>query len=87
MRITLTSVTVADQEQALKFHTGALGFVKKEDVPMDGARRLTVISPQGHDDVELLLEPLGFPPARTYQKGLYDAGTPLTAFEVSNIRA
>jgi catechol 2,3-dioxygenase-like lactoylglutathione lyase family enzyme len=34
MRIVLTSVFVDDQEKALRFYTGKLGFVKKEDVPL-----------------------------------------------------
>ena len=34
---------------------------------------------------ELLLEPMGFTPAKTYQKALFDAGIPLTAFAVDDI--
>ena len=36
-------------------------------------RWLTVESRKGTDGVELVLEPMGFPPARTYQKALFDA--------------
>ena len=32
MRIKLTSVFVKDQEKALQFYTGTLGFVKKSDI-------------------------------------------------------
>lgn len=85
LRITLTSVMVDDQEKALKFYTDILGFVKKRNIPMGEARWLTVVSPEGPQDVELLLEPMGFAPARTFQKALYEAGIPLTAFAVSNI--
>lgn len=31
------------------------------------------------------LEPMGFPPARAYQKALFDAGIPATAFITSDI--
>jgi len=86
MRIKLTSVLVADQDKALKFYTEVLGFVKKTDIPMGEAKWLTVASPEGRDDIELLLEPMGFPPAKTYQKALFEAEIPLTAFAVEDIQ-
>ena len=86
MKIKLSSVMVGDQEKALKFYTELLGFVKKTDIPAGGARWLTVVSPEGPDDIELLLEPTGFPPAKTYQRALFDAGIPLTAFAVDDIQ-
>jgi predicted enzyme related to lactoylglutathione lyase len=86
MKIKLTSVMVDDQDKALKFYTEVLGFVKKNDIPMGEARWLTVVSPDGPDDVELLLEPMGFPPARTYQKALFEAGIPSTSFAVEDIQ-
>jgi catechol 2,3-dioxygenase-like lactoylglutathione lyase family enzyme len=86
MKINLTSVMVDDQDKAIKFYTEVLGFVKKHDIPMGEARWLTVVSPEGPDDVELLLEPMGFPPARTYQKALFEAGIPLTSFAVGDVQ-
>ena len=90
MKIKLTSVLVDDQDKALKFYTEVLGFVKKHDIPMGEARWLTVVSPEGPPeeayDVELLLEPMGFAPARTYQKALFDAGIPLATFNVDDIQ-
>ncbi|MBN1939901.1 MAG: VOC family protein, partial [Candidatus Aminicenantes bacterium] len=62
MRINLTSVMVDDQEKALKFYTEVLGFVKKADIPMGEYRWLTVVSPESGGDIELVLEPMGFPP-------------------------
>ena len=85
MKIILTSVMVDDQSKALKFYTDVLGFQKKHDVPLGEARWLTVVSPENTDGVELLLEPMGFEPARTYQRALFDAGIPSTAFGVSDI--
>lgn len=87
MRINLTSVIVDDQQKALQFYTEVLGFQKKTDIPVGEYRWLTVTSPQGADGVELLLEPLGFPPAAAYQQALYEAGIPLTAFAVDDIQA
>jgi catechol 2,3-dioxygenase-like lactoylglutathione lyase family enzyme len=87
MRIHVTSVMVDDQNKALKFYTEVLGFTKKHDIPLGGDHRwLTVLSPDGPADVELLLEPMGFAPAKTYQKALFDAGIPLTSFAVDDIR-
>jgi len=87
MQITLTSLMVEDQEQALRFYTGTLGFEKKHDIPMGAFRWLTVTSPEGAAGVELVLEPTAFPPARVYQKALFDAGIPATAFISKDIAA
>ncbi len=87
MRIKVTSVLVNDQQKALEFYTGVLGFVKKTDVPAGGARWLTVVSPEAPDEVELLLEPTGYPFAEAYQQALYEAGIPLTMFHVDDLEA
>jgi len=63
-----------------------LGFVKKNDLPAGEARWLTVVSPEGPDDIELLLEPNANPAAKTYQKALHEQGIPLTAFAVEDLR-
>ncbi len=86
MRVTVTSVIVDDQEKALKFYTEKLGFVKMADIPMGEYRWLTVTSPEGIEGVEVSLEPTGFPPAKDYQKALYDAGIPITAFISTDIQ-
>ena len=87
MKIILTSVPVDDQQKALDFYTNVLGFAKKQDIPMGEARWLTVVSPEGHDDVELLLEPIGFAPAKTYQQALLEAGIPHASFAVVDIQS
>jgi predicted enzyme related to lactoylglutathione lyase len=86
MKIKLNAVLVDDQDKALKFYTEVLGFIKKNDIPAGEARWLTVVSPDAPDDIELLLEPTGFLAAQTYQKALFDAGIPLTAFAVKDIQ-
>ncbi len=83
MKIKLTSVMVDDQDKALKFYTEVLGFIKKNDMPLGEYKWLTVLSPES-DEVELLLEPMGFTPAKTYQKALFDGGISLTAFAVDD---
>src|SRR4030042_1529349 len=87
MQIKFTSVVVDDQEKALKFYTEVLGFVKMADLPIGEYRWLTVVSPDGPKEVELVLEPMGFPPARDYQKALYEAGIPLTAFLSADLQS
>jgi predicted enzyme related to lactoylglutathione lyase len=86
MRINLCSVMVEDQDKALKFYTEILGFTKKTDIAIGEYRWLTVTSPEGPEGMELVLEPMGFPPAREYQQALYKAGIPITAFLSSDIR-
>jgi catechol 2,3-dioxygenase-like lactoylglutathione lyase family enzyme len=88
-KIKLASVMVDDQDKALRFYTEVLGFRKRLDIPTGepgGARWLTVVSPDEPEGTELLLEPMGFPFARTYQKALFDAGMPLTTFFTGDIR-
>jgi catechol 2,3-dioxygenase-like lactoylglutathione lyase family enzyme len=76
----LASIPVEDQDAALDFSTRVLGFVKQEDLPLGEYRWLTVVAPDGAEGVELVLEPCAFPPARDYQRALYAAGIPATAF-------
>ena len=87
MQIKFTSVMVVDQEAALEFYTGILGFEKMADIPMGPFRWLTVTSPDGIEGVELVLEPMGFEPARAYQKAMLDAGIPAIALVTRDIQA
>ena len=86
MKIKLSSIFVDDQDKALKFYTEVLDFIKKSDAPAGDARWLTVVSPEGPNDIELLLEPISLPAAGIYQKAFFEAGIPLTAFAVENIQ-
>jgi catechol 2,3-dioxygenase-like lactoylglutathione lyase family enzyme len=85
MKIKLTSVIVDDQDRALHFYTEVLGFVKKTEIPAGKFRWLTVVSPEGPDDLELVLEPNENPAASACQRALFEAGIPLTAFAVDDI--
>jgi catechol 2,3-dioxygenase-like lactoylglutathione lyase family enzyme len=85
MQIKFVSINVDDQEKALEFYTKVLGFTKMADIPMGQYRWLTVVSPEGIEGVELVLEPLAFPPAKVYQKALFEAGVPCTAFTTKDI--
>jgi catechol 2,3-dioxygenase-like lactoylglutathione lyase family enzyme len=94
MRIVLASLLVADQDDALAFYTGKLGFRVVHDIPMGEFRWLTGELARGRGRRELVLEPMAFPPAREYQRALFEAGIPATAFittqledEVARLRA
>ena len=87
MKIILTSVMVDDQSKALAFYTDVLGFVKKRDIPMGGdARWLTVTSPEGTGDMEVLLEPNRHPAGRTFQQALFADGIPAALFGSSDLQ-
>jgi predicted enzyme related to lactoylglutathione lyase len=85
MRIKLTSIMVDDQSKALKFYTEVFGFVKKHEIPVGQDRWITVVSPEGPDDVELSLEPNSHPAAKPFQEAIFKNGIPLAAFEVDDI--
>src|SRR5581483_5013876 len=87
MQIKLTSLLVDDQDKALKFYTDVLGFRKKHDVPVGEYRWITVTSPEGPDDRELVLEPNANPAAKTFQQAMFSQGIPLAAFEVADIKS
>ncbi|HWR42125.1 VOC family protein [Sporomusa sp.] len=86
MKIKLNSVFVDDQDKALTFYTEVLGFVKKHDMPIGNFKWLTVVSPEGPDDIELVLEPNDNPAAKKFQKAIFEQGIPLTAFAVEDIQ-
>jgi predicted enzyme related to lactoylglutathione lyase len=87
MRIKLHSIMVDDQTKALAFYTEVLGFEKKQDFPVGEYRWITVVSPEGRDDLELVLEPNANPAAKAFQEAMFAQRIPLSAFEVSDIEA
>lgn len=87
MQIKFVSLMVENQETALKFYTETIGFKKMADIPMGQYRWLTVTSPDGVEGVELVLEPMGFAPSKDFQKALFGAGVPATAFTTRDIQA
>jgi glyoxylase I family protein len=87
MRIKLHSIMVDDQAKALKFYTDVLGFEKKRDFPVGEYRWITVVSPEGRDDLELALEPNANPAGKAFQEAMFAQGIPVAAFEVSDMAA
>jgi catechol 2,3-dioxygenase-like lactoylglutathione lyase family enzyme len=89
LQIKLVSLLVNDQAKAVEFYTQKLGFVKKTEIDLDSDGTLKWISLASSDtssDVQLSLEPsTHFPFVETYQKELFQANIPATAFSVDDI--
>lgn len=88
MKIKLTSVSIDDYDKALKFYTEVMGFNLKRDIPLgNGARWITVVSPEEPNGTELLLEPnASYPAMKALKESLVRDGIPFTAFEVNDIQ-
>lgn len=88
IKIKLTSISIDDYDKALKFYTEVLGFQKKRDISLgEGARWLTVVSPQEPDGTELLLEPnASYPAMKALKESLAKDGIPFTAFQVDDVQ-
>lgn len=88
IKIKLTSVSIDDYDKALKFYTEVMGFEKKRDIPLgEGARWITVVSPQEPNGTELLLEPnANYPAMKALKLALFEDGIPFTAFEVDDVQ-
>lgn len=86
MKIIVTSIFVENQDEALKFYSETLGFIKKHDVPAGEYRWIALVSPEEQAGTELLLEPNNHPAAKEYQKKLFEEGIPVTMFGVADIK-
>jgi predicted enzyme related to lactoylglutathione lyase len=87
MKIKVTTVHVDDQERALRFYTGVLGFVKKNDFSQGPYRWLTVASAEEPNGTELQLALSNNPAAQTYQQALFQQGQPAAMFFTDNLQA
>ena len=87
MKIKLTSLMVDDQDKAIAFYTGILGFKKKNDIPMGPYRWLTVVSPEDPDGAELSLEPNANPAGREFQQAMFSQKIPVAAFQVDDLES
>ena len=87
MRITLTSVFVDDQREALDFYTSVLGFEKKHDIPVGKDSWLTVVSKEDPRGPELLLEPSDHPAVKPFRDALMQDGIPGLTLSVTDVAA
>jgi catechol 2,3-dioxygenase-like lactoylglutathione lyase family enzyme len=80
MRIGVVEVSVDDQDKARTFYTEVLGLEVKVDAPYgDGARWLTVVSPEDPGGTQLMLAPLHGATAAV-QEQRRQSGTPALSF-------
>jgi len=87
MRIKWSTLYVDDQEKALQFYTGTLGFQKKSDFSQGNYRWLTVASSEEPDGVELVLESNANPDGKAYQDALRGKNRPAANFLVNDVQA
>jgi catechol 2,3-dioxygenase-like lactoylglutathione lyase family enzyme len=84
-RISITSTYVDDQDKALRFYTDVLSFVKKTEIPLGGARWLTVASPDDPDGTEFEAKVSSTPAGNTARSGRVERPAPTSALHESQI--
>lgn len=87
MKIKLTSIFVDDQEKALRFYTGVLGFIKLADFSNGPFRWLTVGSPEEPAGAQLQLALNDNPAARAFQAAMFEQGQPAAMFYTDDLQA
>ena len=86
MKIKVMSVYVDDQDKALRFYTGVLGFAKKADFSQGQFRWLTVGSPEEPDGTQLQLALNHNPAAKAYQQAIFQQGQPAAMFYTDDVK-
>ena len=87
MKLQTISIFVDDQQRALDFYTGVLGFEVTADVPLGEHRWLTVRLGDSPDATEVSLEPKGHPAVAPFTDALAADGIPFCALGVDDIEA
>ena len=87
MKLQTVSIFVDDQQHALDFYTGRLGFEVSADIPMGEHRWLTVVDPQNPSGTQLSLEPKDHPAVRPFTDALVSDGIPFCVLGVDDVRA
>jgi predicted enzyme related to lactoylglutathione lyase len=85
MKISLTTIYVSDQDQALRFYTEVLGFVKAADFSRGPFRWLTVASAEDPQGTQLQLALNDNPAAKTFQDAMLAQGLPAANFSTKDI--
>jgi len=86
MKIKLTSIYVDNQDQALRFYTEVLGFVKKADFSNGPFRWLTVGSADEPDGTQLQLALNNNPAAQAYQQAIFQQDQPAANFFTDDVK-
>jgi catechol 2,3-dioxygenase-like lactoylglutathione lyase family enzyme len=88
-----STIYVTDQDSALEFYRGKLGFEVRTDMPMndEGTARWLTVSPKGQPDLEIVLMPIALgsmfdAEAASEMKALVEKGTfGIGVFETDDI--
>ena len=86
MKIKLMTVYVDNQEKALRFYTGVVGFAKKTDFSQGPYRWLTMVSAEEPDGTELQLERNDDPAAKAFQQARFQQGRPAAMFYTDDVQ-
>ena len=87
MKLQTVSIFVDDQQRAVDFYTGTLGFEVTADVPMGEHRWLTVRSGDSADATEVSLEPKSHPAVAPFTEAIAADGIPYCVLGVDDVRA
>jgi catechol 2,3-dioxygenase-like lactoylglutathione lyase family enzyme len=87
IRLQTVSVFVDDQQRALEFYTGVLGFQVAADVPLGEFRWLTVVSPDQPAGTQLSLEPKNHAAVPPFTAALSADGIPFLQLGVDDVQA
>jgi catechol 2,3-dioxygenase-like lactoylglutathione lyase family enzyme len=87
MKLQAVSIFVDDQQKALDFYGGVLGFQTAADIPMGEHRWLTVVSPEDPTGTQISLEPKDHPAVVPFTEALAADGIPFCVFGVDDIQA
>jgi catechol 2,3-dioxygenase-like lactoylglutathione lyase family enzyme len=87
VKLQTVSIFVDDQQRALDFYTGRLGFVVAADVPLGQYRWLTIVDPDRPDGTQLSLEPKDHPAVRPFTDALISDGIPFFVIGVDDVQA
>jgi catechol 2,3-dioxygenase-like lactoylglutathione lyase family enzyme len=86
MRLQTVSIFVDDQQRALEFYTGVLGFAVADDEPLGEFRWLTVVSPDAPEGTQLSLEPKAHPAVPPFTEALAADGVPFLQLGVDDVQ-
>lgn len=86
MKLQTISIFVDDQQEAVDFYTGTLGFEVTADVPMGEHRWLTVRLGDSVDATEVSLEPKAHPAAAAFTDALLADGIPFCMLGVDDVQ-
>jgi catechol 2,3-dioxygenase-like lactoylglutathione lyase family enzyme len=87
VKLQTVSIFVDDQQRALDFYTGRLGFVVTADIPLGEQRWLTIVDPDRPDGTQISLEPKDHPAVAPFTDAVASDGIPFCVLGVDDVQA